>query len=274
MLNDGTVLKGLIVRNDSKELVLQQRMGEKEIPKSSIRRIDDDTRDTVYFADIMEPGKLPPWRMIVQDLRSDDNIRSFREIPATRIDSGYLKNIPYLSFRINKRLEMNVYGNPEDPVCLEFGVYERKSDEITRFKKIIRAYLAGILRSRDEVAALYSLPESGGEKRVGDFIFKVLPPTAPDAYGGWWISIYKSASMASARVSDESYAKVTVPFDQINTSAGMLRNNQLLNNSKFLAASQWRLNAKLPDFEGFYRDKMGELKLLIPSWNKKSQPSQ
>lgn len=274
ILNDGTELRGLIILNNSEELVLQQRMGEKTIPKPSIRRIHNDGHETVYFAHMMKSGTLPPWRMVVQDLRSDDNILSFREIPATLIDNGYLKNIPYLSFRINQRVEMNIYGNPEDPVCLEFGIYERNNDAITKFKKIIRAYLAGIMRSRAEVAALYSLPESGGERRVGEFVFKVLPPTAPDAYGGWWISIYKPAALASARVSDAAYAKLTVPFDQINTTAGLLRSNQLLNNAKFLATTPWRLSYELPDLEGFYRDKMGKLKLLLPSLGTTSQVSQ
>lgn len=270
ILNDGTSLKGLIVRNDATLLTLQQRMGEKEIPKESIRRIIDDHHESAYFADIMDPGNLPPWRMVVQDLRCDDNIRSFREVPATSIDSGYLRNIPYLSFRINERVEMNVYGDPENPVCLEFGIYEKKSDEITRFKKITRTYLAGILRTKGEVAALYSLPESGGERRVGKLAFKVLPPSAPDAYGGWWMSIYKPASLDAARVSPAEYAKVTVPFDDVNSKAGRLRTDQLGKFSRFLASSSWRMKASLPDLEGFYRNKMGNLKLLVPSFLRKN----
>jgi len=51
---------------------------------------------------------------------------------------------------------MNVYGNAEDPVAIEFGVYERKASEITEFKKITRTYLAGLLDNRHEIAALTS----------------------------------------------------------------------------------------------------------------------
>jgi hypothetical protein len=270
ILNDGTTLRGLIVRNDAQILTLQQRIGEKEISKTSIRRIIDDNHESAYFADIMDPGKLPPWRMIVQDFRCDDNVRSFRQIPATSIDEGYLRFIPYLSFRINERLEMNIYGNPENPVCLEFGVYEHSPANITKFKKIIRAYLAGVLRSRDEIAALYSLPESGGEKRVGDITFKVLPPTAPDAFGGWWISIFKSKSLAAARIPADEYAKVTVPFHEVNTAAGKLRTDRLRQNEAFLATTPWKFSSVMPDLQGFYRDGMGQLKLLIPSFMKKS----
>jgi len=86
-MNDGTAKHGLIIRNDPDEVVLQQRMGEVVIPKVFIRRIDDEVND-VYFADMVKPGKLPPWRMIVSDLRSDDSIRSFRQIPATTIEKG------------------------------------------------------------------------------------------------------------------------------------------------------------------------------------------
>ncbi len=263
-MNDGSEIHGLIIRNDAKKVTLQQRMGEVEIPKSSIRRIDDEPDSGVFFAEIVDPNRLPPWRMIVQDLRSDDSIRSFRQIPATTIDNGYLRNIPYLSFRINKRVEMNVYGNPEDPVCLEFGIYER-GEKITRFKKIIRAYLAGILQSRAEIAALYSLDEKGGKTKVGKFVFEVTPPTAPDAYGGWWLSIYDESRLDRFRVSDEEYRKNTLPFDVVNHSSGTLRHGRLGSFDHFLNNTMHAWHGMIPNLRGFHRDGMGELKLDLSS---------
>jgi len=265
MLNDGTVVHGLIVRNGSDIITLQEKMGERDIPKSWIRRIIDSNHQEAYFAEIVNPGTLPPWRMVVQDLRTDDNIQTFREVPATALDNGYLKNIPYLSFRINKRIEMNVYGNPENPVCLEFGIYEQKPEEITKFKKIIRAYLAGILSSRAEVGALYALPETGGDIRVGRVALKVLPPTAPDAYHGWWLSIYRPDALASARVSDAEYAKVTVPFNNVVLKTGDLRSDALKKQGAMKALASLNLNALMPGVQGFYRDKMGFLQPLFPS---------
>lgn len=265
ILNDGTELRGLIVRNDAETLVLQERMREVEIPKRQIRRISDQADSLVYFADIADPATLPPWRMIVQDFRLDDNIRSFREIPATTIDNGYLRNIPYLSFRINRRVEMNVYGNPENPVCLEFGIYEKSQEKITRFMKIIRAYLAGILTSRQEVAAIYALPESGGKVRAGNFVFEVTPPDAPDAYGGWWISIYDPKRLDSARLPDSEYRKVTLPFHDVNTVSGTLRPDRALMNERFLDMTSKGLRGMVSGLKGFYRDHMGALKLITTS---------
>lgn len=263
-LNDGTKLHGLIIRNDPESVTLQERMKEVEIPKSSIRRLEDQGQHAVSFTGMVEAGKLPPWRMIVQDLRSDDDIKTFRQIPATTIDSGYLKNIPYLSFRINRRTEMNVYGNPEDPVCIEFGVYER-GEKITQFKKIIRAYLAGILSSRAQIAALYGLKESGDVKTVGNLSFKVLPPSAPDAYGGWWLSVYEPKRLDRSRVSDAKYREETLPFHDVNTRDGDLKRDQFMKHDKFLSDTMMSWQGKMPDLRGFYRDKMGVLQPLLSS---------
>lgn len=260
VMNDGSQLQGLIIRNDEKKVVLQQRMGEVEIPKSFILRIADEPDSGVFFADIVNPNKLPPWRMIVQDLRSDDSIKSFRQIPATAVESGYLKNIPYLSFRINKRVEMNVYGNPEDPVCLEFGVYEH-GEAITKFKKVIRAYLAGILQSSSEIKALYGLDEKGGQTKVGSFVFQVTPPTAPDAYGGWWISIYNPARLDRFRVSDAAYKSSTLPFKEVNQTSGIVRKDRMNSFDHFLNQTQDEWAGIIPNLRGFYRDGMGALKL-------------
>jgi hypothetical protein len=269
-MSNGTSKKGLIIRNGVNEVVLQQKTGEITIPKAYISRIDDESSE-VYFAELVKRGKLPPWRMIVMDLRSDDNIRSLRQIPATTIDNGYLRNIPYLSFRINERVEMNVYGNPQDPVALEFGIYERKLSEIDRFKKITRTYLAGLLNSSSEVAALYSLGDKGGLKTVGDLTFKVTPPDAPDAYGGWWIAIYEQNRLDAARVSDAEYRKRTLPFGEVNHGNGTLRNGNEAFFNNFLKQSMSDWYGKIPDLRGFYRNKMGDLKLLLSRKHPASQ---
>jgi hypothetical protein len=261
-MNDGTARKGLIIRNDPTEVVLQQRIGEVVIPKAYISRIDDESND-VYFADMVKPGKLPPWRMIVMDLRSDDSIRSFQQIPATTMEKGEFARIPYLSFRINRRVEMNVYGNPEDPVAIEFGIYERKASEITKFKKITRTYLAGLLDNRREIAALYSLEDKGGKKTVGELTFQVTPPEAPDADGAWWISIYEQKRLAAFRVPEDIYRKNTLPFGEVNHGNGVLRTGKSAFFDKFLQSNMTAWKGMIPDLKGFYRDRVGDLKLLF-----------
>src|SRR5687768_9260968 len=46
-----------------------------------------------------------------------------KQIPATVVDVGQLKFIPYLSFRVGEDRELNVYGDPAAPACVEIGLY-------------------------------------------------------------------------------------------------------------------------------------------------------
>jgi hypothetical protein len=131
---------------------------------------------------------------------------------------------------------------------------------------MIRAYLAGTLNSRAEIAALYALSEKGDERLAGKLCFKVLPPSAPDAYGGWWISVFEPKRLEGARVSDAEYKRVTLPFLTVNTIKGMLREEKASAHDKFLSDTMMSWASMMPDLRGFYRTKSGELNLLtIPS---------
>jgi hypothetical protein len=97
---------------------------------------------------------------------------------------------------------------------------------------------------------------------VGDLRFRISPPTSPDAYGGWWISVYNPKRLEKARVSDADYSKVTLPFNEVNGSNGVLREDRNLNHEKFLDKTMMSWSQMMPDLRGFYRDKSGNLKLL------------
>lgn len=260
-MKDGTRYEGLIIKSDAKEIVLQQSLGERTINKAYVQRINDADKTMVYFADLVDPDKAPSWRMMVQDLRCNDAIKSFVQIPATSIDEGYLKNVPYISFHVNKHGEMNVYGNPQDPACVELGIYAQ-GEHLKRFQEIARGFFAGYISSRSALAIFYSLNLNGDEKRSGKFIFKIMPPTEPDSLGGWWISAYDPIRLAKARVSDDEYKKLTLPSHEVRMKDGTLRKDLELKHHTFLTASMMRLFGKLPGFHGFYRDGENELKIV------------
>ncbi|MEI8294125.1 MAG: hypothetical protein WCG66_09075 [bacterium] len=222
LLKDGSTERGVIVKNTADMVFLQQRYRIAEIPKSTIVRIFDGVDTGMEFTDAGKKGDLPSWRVMVNDIRNNDTVRSLEEIPPTLIDNGYLKNVPYLSFRINDYIEMNVYGNPDDPAAIEFGVYGKLSSS-DKLRRTLRSFMAGFLSSRKEVAAIYSIPFSGGEKNAGDFRIRITPPTAPDAYRGWWICLYNPKALESARVSDEDYAKATLPPELVVDRSGKVK---------------------------------------------------
>ena len=167
VLKNGKTVSGLILRNSKDAVLLQEKMGEISYPKSEIVRIIDNTNSGSIFTGVIPKGKLPPWRVIASDLRSNDAVRSLVEIPATVIDSGDFKNVPYKSFRVNQDIELNIYGDPENPVALEVGIYGRRA-KLERLRRLLRSYLAGYLTTRDEISKLYSLGLEQGKAVSGD----------------------------------------------------------------------------------------------------------
>jgi hypothetical protein len=262
ILKDGSTHRGVIVRNTSKEVWLQEKYGIQEFPKSSIVRIRDEADIGLEFTKANTPGDLPAWRVMVNDLRNNDAIKSLEQIPATTIDNGIFKNVPYLSFRINEFIEMNVYGNPDDPGGVEFGIYGRHSSN-DKARRVLRSFVAGFLSTRAEVGAIYSLPFSGGNECLGDFCMQITPANAPDAYGAWWISLFNPKKLEATRLDAEDYAKLTRPPAQIVDKSGRVRRDtwtaQDLSNVMRLKSDDGTPPVLV---RGFYRDRDGRFKTL------------
>jgi hypothetical protein len=260
-MNDGSTMRGLILKNTAKSVLFQTPTKEVLVPKDQIRRIHDEIDGEIVFDEIAGKGRLPSWRAMVTDLRNHDDIRSLQQIPATTIESGLFKNIPYLSFRLNEQSEFNVYGDPHNPVAIEFGMYGRQRNN-PRYRQMVREFLAGHLHTREEIATLYDLRLTGDERRAGHLAFKVTPPVAADAYGGWWISVFDPKRMDQARVRDAQYAAVTLPFEQVNNRDGSLRASTLEAQENWLESTMRNLTGRVPQIRGFYRDKEGVFRLI------------
>lgn len=271
LLKDGSTRRGVIVKNSADAVFLQQRYGISEFPKSNIVRIFDGVDVGMEFVEAEKKGDLPSWRVMVNDIRNNDVIKSLTQIPATHIDNGYLKNVPYLSFRINDYIEMNIYGNPDDPAAIEFGMYGKLASS-DKMRRVLRSFMAGFLSSRKEVGAIYSIPFTGGEKSAGDFRIRITPASAPDAYGGWWICLYNPKTLAAARVGDAAYAKATTAFGKVVDASGKVRKG--VATGEYLRQSPRAHNggdSASHFIPGFLREPGGWLRLFVPGGEKKPQ---
>jgi hypothetical protein len=135
--------------------------------------------------------------------------KTLAQIPSTVIDKGVLRNIPYLSYRAGD-YELNVYGDPAAPAGLEIGVHKDTLRSATA-KKACVDFLSGLLEDPEDKKILASLKPDADKKVRGGLTFEITPPTAPDAYDGWWVSIYDEAALDRSRASEEELAKITVP---------------------------------------------------------------
>jgi hypothetical protein len=260
-MNDGTELRGLILQNTSEMVVLETENGEARLPKEYIRRIDDAPNGEQIVADIVGKDELPSWRSIVHDLRTHDSVRVFEQIPPTAIDNGLLRNIPYMSFRANEKMEFNIYGDPRKPVAIEFGVYGAGRPP-EKMRRAFREFIAGHLSSREQIAALYSLGRDKRDARAGKLAFRLITPDDPDGYGGRWMVVYRPDAIAGARLSNKAYAAITRPFEQVNNRDGSLRADKKDENINWLDRMIEMMTGKDPKLRGFYRDKDGMFRVL------------
>jgi hypothetical protein len=132
--------------------------------------------------------------------------KGLKQIPSTVIDVGVLKNVPYTSYRAGD-IEVNVYGDPLKPAGVEIGLHGAllKSDEA---KKSALAFINALLADADR-AALATLQLQTGKTTRAGLTFEITPPDAPDAYGGWWISVYNEKLLDASRASEEEMKKIT-----------------------------------------------------------------
>lgn len=262
LLKNGEIVSGIIVKNTAEAVWIQERYGITKHPKSEITRIRNEADLGMEFTAANTKGDLPSWRVMVNDIRNNDRITSLEQIPATAIDNGLYKNVPYLSFRLNEFLEMNIYGDPDDPAAIEFGAYGRQARNDT-LRRTLRAFLAGFLASREEVSAIYSVPFTGGSKCVDTVCFKVIPVNAPDSYGGWWISIYNPSKLVASRMDDADYSKVTRPPEDVIGRGGRLRRDKWSPADLMSAFQVDGQDGSAPvAIQGFKRDKHGEFQLI------------
>lgn len=215
VFRSGKVLHGLILKYGISTVTFQQAYREHTIPKREILRIYDEADSAAYFAEVQRKGALPPWRTIANDFRTLDAVRQVTAIPATVVTEGDFRHVPYLAFRVNHDMELNIYGDPDDPAGIGLGIYGPSAREVG-LRRTLRAYIAGFLTTEEELSALYRVSLDGGRQHVGQMVIEIKAPRDKDAYGrGWWIEIFNQTRVKQARLSSAEYGKLTIPSDEV-----------------------------------------------------------
>jgi len=261
VLRNGKTIHGLIVEKNSVRVVMQTPSGELEYRRSDILRIRDRETTEGAYTEVPKPGSLPDWRVVVNDLRLEDYVRTFEQIPATTIDTGVFKNVPYRSFRMNEFYELNVYGDPSDPAGIEIGIYgfSRNSAEA---QKRCRDFLASYLTDVGQLNAVYSLSAKGQILKAGPMTLETTAPNAPDAYGAWWISVYNEERLKEVRLSDSEYDKLTLPPKAVNLPDGRVEANAW-DHEELKDARRLNKEGDRVLVRGFKRDANGRFQLAL-----------
>lgn len=139
-------------------------------------------------------SRLPSMNEVVKAARAQPWGADLKQIPATVVEVGELKSVPYVSFA-GQDIELNIYGDPEKPAGIEVGT----KNESSEFRATLRAFIGALLEEKDR-AVLEGLDE--GTAVVNDGLeLEVTLPTAEDGFGAWWVDAAHPAGLEAARAS-------------------------------------------------------------------------
>jgi len=199
MLKNGVRVSGKILAQSKDRVIMRIGEGNVVYPKKTIWRIYEDITDQLPFTRLTRPDELPPWWIPLSDLYHEDWVNELKAIPATVIDVGDFRDVPYLSFRANHIYEMNIYGDPMAPAAIEIGYYGNMWFHSRDAQKRCRQFIASYLTGLRQLEAIYKLNAGGGTETVSGLGMSITPPKAPDAYGGWWVTVWNPVRLAAAR---------------------------------------------------------------------------
>jgi hypothetical protein len=193
-LRNGGTLEGVVLRETDGAVVVRLKYATVTIDRAEIEAIEKKAG-----APDAAGLRLARWDKAVETAAARPWGVDLRQIPATVIDKGVLKNVPYISHRAGD-YELNLYGDPDAPAGLEIGLPRARSAEA---KKECLEVLASLLSDPEDVKRLRSLSLAQDRQERAGLVFEVTPETAEDAYGGWWITVYDAKALEEARLSEE-----------------------------------------------------------------------
>jgi hypothetical protein len=155
---------------------------------------------------------IPSWVKILSQLATNEWAHDIRQIPATVIDNGNLQDVPYISFRCNTAgYEINIYGDLDNPACIEIGAitYLVKANGA---KSNCVNFISSVLNNDDVKQVVRGLKWKPKDlQETNGLTLEVTLPDEPDAYGGWWISVYNEDAITNARASGAELLSISQP---------------------------------------------------------------
>lgn len=207
VFSSGRTMDGTVVRTNGNDVLVVADCAAFNFSRESIKEI---RTEHVEVVEVNNTNRLAPFRLALARLAKQAWASDLRPIPATVVDKGMLRNVPYMSFRCGDDYEVNIYGEPEHPAGLEVGVYHKLLEDPSAKKNCI-ALVAELLGRPDDREVLRGLNMEKDVKTKEALTFEITPPSAEDAYMGWWVSIYSERSLDAARASDDEMKRISVP---------------------------------------------------------------
>lgn len=210
-----TITNCAVLQQNKENTVLLLDYGTLTLPRASVKGIAEDgpqgspKEEPPIPKKSAEGRRLPSWGPTLLALSGKDWAKNIAQIPATVIDVGVLRSVPYMSFRFGTSGELNIYGDPDDPAAVEIGLYGPDKDSVAAKRKCLE-FMSSVLVSKADAGIVKALNLTEDNVSRSGLTAEVTPADAPDAYGGWWVSIYFLERLDLARAGKEELEGISV----------------------------------------------------------------
>jgi hypothetical protein len=210
VLQSGAVITGNILQQDASGVLMQMEYGTFRYPMAMVR---DMKKEAAAAPHVSNNGQvIPDWAQIISLLANTGWAPEIKQVPATVINHGSFKYVPYVSFRCAYGgYEINVFGDLNNPAAIQIGAMGYLKDNDVAKSNCVN-FICSVLANdadRKMVRALNwnqkDLQSNGGMN------FETLLPGEMGSYGGWWVSVYIQNALASARASEAEILALAQP---------------------------------------------------------------
>ena len=208
VLQNGGVMTGTVLQQDGQGVLIQTETGTYHYPPSWVT---DVKKEAAAAPHVSNNGKrIPDWAQIVSLLANNAWAQGLKQVPATMIETGDWKNVPYVSFRCaSGGYEMNIFGDLNDPAAVQIGAMSYLSQDAGARSNCVN-FICSVLASADARKVVRALNWNPDDMQKNEgMTFKTLQPGEPDSYGGWWVTVCNDTALASAQASETELLAMT-----------------------------------------------------------------
>lgn len=207
IFSNGRTMDGTVIRTNGNDVIVATDYGTLNFGLENIKEIKEAQPEG---SKTQSTNRLADFRAAITGLSKEKWASDLSQIPATVIEKGMFRNVPYVSFRCSEDYEVNIYGDLKEPAAIEAGVYRKLLGDETAKLNCIK-FIGSILGATEDRDMLQKLSLKKDLKTRNGLNFEVTPPTDEDAYQGWWITVFFEGKLNGARASAKELGDISVP---------------------------------------------------------------
>jgi hypothetical protein len=198
LLQSGGHVDGIVMKEADGKVTVHLKHGMVTMNRDDIASIIRDEPSS--------KGRIVPWTACYRALAKCSWGSDLRPTTALVIQGGPFRNVPYISDRAGNR-EFNLYGDPDHPAGLEFGLSKFLTKDADARKEVI-ALLKSLLTDAKDQEALASLdPKVKGRKECEGLVVEIEEASNSAGDPTCFITVYDSKAVDEARVLDKDVPK-------------------------------------------------------------------